>query len=87
MQITYLILTLLAFLLYVGFSFLMGYHVVQGLKTGKIAHTDGRQFADRRKQPLFFWFLIFLFTGFMLMPIVLFGNRFISVLASAVSFF
>lgn len=37
-----------------------------GLKTGKMAHSDSRSFADRRKQPIFFWFLAVLFSLFAL---------------------
>ncbi|HRI76996.1 MAG TPA: hypothetical protein PLX33_08410 [Alphaproteobacteria bacterium] len=35
-----------------------------GFKTGKMPHSDSRAVACRRKQPLFFWFLFFLFGGF-----------------------
>ncbi|MFN7114537.1 MAG: hypothetical protein ACK4PK_09315 [Alphaproteobacteria bacterium] len=38
----------------------------RGFKTGKMPHSDSTSFADRRKQPLFFWFLAALFGFFVL---------------------
>ena len=43
--------------------------VYNGLRTGKIAHTDSRQMACRQKQPLLYWFLVVLFTLFAVMPL------------------
>lgn len=43
--------------------------VYNGLRTGKIAHTDSRQMACRQKQPLLYWFLVVLFTLFAAMPL------------------
>ncbi len=43
--------------------------VYNGLRTGKIAHTDSRQMACRQKQPLLYWFLVVLFTLFAVLPL------------------
>mgnify|MGYP000858927495 FL=1 len=47
-----------------GFAFFMIANILQGLASGKMSHSDSRRFADRRKQPLFFWFLFFVFSAF-----------------------
>ena len=47
-----------------GFAAFMMRTIWLGFKTGKMPHTDSRTVACRRKQPLFFWFLAFLFVGF-----------------------
>jgi len=47
-----------------GFAFFMLANILQGLASGKMPHSDTRRFADRRKQPLFFWFLFFVFSAF-----------------------
>jgi hypothetical protein len=35
-----------------------------GLRTGKMRWRDSTSFCDRNKQPLFYWFLVFIFAGF-----------------------
>jgi len=49
-----------------AFATQMIYTIWVGLKTGKMSHSDSVSYADRRKQPLFFWFLAVLFGLFAL---------------------
>ena len=67
----FFVLFLIAFLAYLAYVVYLAKFIIHGLRTGKIAHTDSRQFADRREQPIFFWFLILLFAAFMVAPVVL----------------
>lgn len=47
-----------------GFSAFMLWQIWQGLKSGKMPHSESRSMADRRQQPAFFWFLFFVFCAF-----------------------
>jgi hypothetical protein len=38
--------------------------IVSGLRSGKVAHTDSASFCDRRKNPIGYWALLALFSGF-----------------------
>ena len=40
------------------------WHVVTGIKYGKIHYTRFNRICDRKEQPLFFWFLVILFLFF-----------------------
>jgi len=62
----YLLRLLAVFAICGGFAVQMIRTLWGGLKTGKMPHSDSSSFADRRKQPLFFWFLAVLFALFAL---------------------
>lgn len=62
------IAVLLVFAIYFMYVIFLGSVIWRGLRTGKIAHSDTRQFADRQKNPLFYWFLVLLFTVMIFIP-------------------
>ena len=66
----FLFLVLIAFAIYAAYVFYLLKVIIRGIRTGKIAHTDSRQFADRSKQPIFFWFLVMLFSIFTIVPVL-----------------
>ncbi len=43
------------------------WHVIHGIRDGKIHHSDSVQVCSRDKKPVMFWFLVTLFTLFSLM--------------------
>lgn len=63
------------------FCWFLGKTVLDGLRTGSIRHTDATTSCKRDKNPLFFWFLVALFSAFALM----FALGWVSVMADAVT--
>ncbi len=46
-----------------GVAWVLGWALVDGLRTGKIRHTDSRRKCDRKKNPFGYWALVCLFCG------------------------
>ena len=63
------------------FCWFLGKTVLDGLRTGSIRHTDATTTCKRDTNPFFFWFLVALFSAFVLM----FALGWVSVIADAVS--
>jgi hypothetical protein len=57
----------------------LGTALINGLRTGKIRHTDSRKRYDRRKAPFAYWALVCLFAGFL----VLLGCTWLQITADA----
>jgi len=45
---------------------ILGKTVIQGIMTGSIRHTDASRLCRRKNNPVGFWALVILFTGFIL---------------------
>ncbi len=56
-------------LLWGGLVIFLGRVLLLGLLTGRIAHTDSSSFCDKNKNPFFYWFLVSLFSVFLLASI------------------
>ena len=46
-------------------AWFLGWTLVDGLRTGKIRHTDSVMKCDRKKTPFGYWALVCLFSGFL----------------------
>ena len=55
---------LIASLFALGLLWLLLSTIVQGLRTGRIRYMDSITTCDRESRPLFFWFLVMVFTAF-----------------------
>jgi hypothetical protein len=40
----------------------MLWHIINGIQSGNVHHTDSKQVCNKKEEPLMFWFLIILFT-------------------------
>lgn len=49
-----------------GLILLLGWMVLRGLRSGRIAHSDSTSWVARRDNPLRFWVLVILFSALML---------------------
>ena len=50
-----------------GFIVFLLHVIIQGLRSGRVAYKDSHSVCDRRKNPLGFWLLGFLFLAVVLM--------------------
>ena len=57
---------ILVSLLLGGLYFFLGRVIADGLKTGKIRHTDSKSLCDKAKNPVGYWLLILWFAVIML---------------------
>ena len=60
------------FLIILGSSFaaLVGHNLFKGIKSGVIGYSNSKKTCSREKRPLFYWFLVIVFTGFTLLGIL-----------------
>jgi hypothetical protein len=52
------------------FSWFLGKTVIEGIRTGAIRHTNSTQICRRKDNPIGFWSLVILFSGFVAMFIL-----------------
>jgi len=71
---------LIATLILGGLSWFLGRTVIKGIRTGAIHHTDSARVCKRRQNPVGFWALVLLFSGFILVFVTLWVNVVIDVL-------